>query len=617
MRETREQDFDNATREPSVDIPLTTKAGIVAVPGAVTLLVDLLAHGGYAPIGITGVVLACLACNSPKILETAGKNKQLLVALSTHDEWRARLDRLSDGHFTKQISKLQRERPDLFERSEQSSMVDVPMRRAQADNNEMEPLQPSTGASFFERFPQNETMYLGRVVTTGQRFDPHIDWLLGDGGVIAGQPGAGKSNLLGLMATGAARCGMAAIVIDYKREFYTLNQVVEGFCWAGHPGFAAEAGESYYALTAETAADFADIVMSWNFLAVIDVPSYAGRANELAETLTALLNALMDRAQAQKESERLPCLLFVDEAHNFWPEERKLSAFSTMKKESFDALQAAHNRIVTGGRSYGFTMIVATQRIANIAKWAIAPLQIKVIMRHRELNDLKRCKEDAGEADQRAITTLEPGQGIVIGLTDDPITVQFDRQPARHVSVTPTIKRVHAKRAEQPAPQISQALSRREQGREQLFSQAQQIYEPGVSHHDLARILDTDTGTAIELFKLLKRFSVSSVSALENAGNNLETEPETCQEAGSRIITGVFANASTPLLETKPASVENNTSAVSNDIRETIRRGRSMKPPIPHRTIANMVGFGGRKYEIYQQVCREMGLMSAAEVAER
>lgn len=511
MEEMRKLDGSDALPEPTVDVSMTAKAGIVAVPGAVTLLIDLMAHGGYAPLGITGVILACLACNSPRIIEAAGKNKQLLLALSTHDEWRERLDRLSDGHFTKQILQLRQQRPDLFVEPHKI-IQEAPTRPSARLRDEMEPLQPRTPMEpeVFPCFPPDETMQLGKVVSTGQRFDPHIDWFLGDGGIIAGQPGVGKSNLIGLMASNTARCGMASIVIDYKREYYTLRQIAPSFCWVGHASFAAEARESYYILNKETAAELADIIMTWRFLAVIDVPSYAGHANELAEALTALLNALMDRAQAQQETDRLPCLIFVDEAHNFWPEERKLSAFSTMRKESFDALQAAHNRIVTGGRSYGYTMILATQRIANIAKWAIAPLQIKVIMRHRELNDLKRCKEDAGEADQKALTTLEPGQGIVIGLTDDPMTVQFDLQPARHVSVTPTIRRVHAKRAEQS--QISQGGEKQGPRREQLFDQARQIFAPGISHHDLARVLNTDTETAIELFKLLKRVSVSSVS---------------------------------------------------------------------------------------------------------
>lgn len=518
------QEQEEQEQHKPFDLPLRTKAGIIAVPGLPLAGIELLAHGGATPVALTGFALALLAAKSPWLIEKAGGNERILRAVAERPDLCAKLDALSNGHFSQQIAKLRQARPDLFSSLEPKEAYET-VETAHTGEFEMEPLQPKAPADLpiFPPYPANKTIRLGRVVATGQRFDPHVNQFLGDGGVIAGQPGAGKSNLLGLMATGAANCGLSTIVLDYKREFYTLQEVVPTFLRAGHASFASEAGEHYYILTGETAADLADIIMRYGFLAVIDVPSYAGRPNNLAEAITALLNALMDRAQAQEERNRLPCLILVDEAHNFWPEERKLSAFSTMDKANFDALQAAYNRIVTGGRSYGFTMIVATQRIANIAKWAIAPLQIKVIMRHREQNDLKRCKEDAGEADQRTITMLEPGQGIVIGLTEDPMTIQFDRQAARHVSVTPTVERVHAQRASQPRPRISQVLAKQVPMRESLFDQALQIFEPGISHHDLAHLLGIDIETAITLFKLLKRLPVSTVGK-QGADQHLASE---------------------------------------------------------------------------------------------
>lgn len=63
-------------------------------------------------------------------------------------------------------------------------------------------------------------------------------------------------------------------------------------------------------------------------------------------------------------------------------------------------------------------------------------------------------------------------------------------------------------------------------------------------------------------------------------------------------------------------SKEPDTTTVSEETREAIRRARSKTPPMSHRKIAALVGLAGRKYSTYQQVCREMGL-SVVEAAER
>jgi hypothetical protein len=586
--------------------PVKQSAAMAGGTAASMLALDLLAHFGPTGLVVGGIASYVAWKHGPEILEQV----QSLIPQRYLPEPQPKTD--------------QGERPEMDEQQPTGdrsfwdrALGHHPKRAAEpGQNNPNEIIQgqqpghaaPTGNGSYFERFPVNETMRLGVVAETGQRFDPHIDWFFGDGGIIAGQPGAGKSNLIGLMATSSARCGLATIILDYKREFYTLREVVEdSFCWAGHESFASEAGDSYYSLNKDNARELAEIITAFRFTTVVDVPSYAGRANDLAETITALLNGLMDVAQHTAEHDRLPCLIFVDEAHNFWPEERKLSAFSTIKKENFDALQGAHNRIVTGGRSYGYTMYLATQRLPNIAKWAIAPLQLKIVMRHRETNDLKRCKEETG-LNETTIASLDKGQGIVMGLTDDPTLVNFDKQEARHVSVTPTIQRIRERRQE-PRTRVSQVLKK----------QAQEVYEPGTSHHDLARILDTDKETAIELLRLLKRATAADVSASGSAGNGVETGMETAQEALSPKVSYLFGNTPNEDQETPELSGENTTASVSEDIRETIKRARSRKPqPMPHRQVAELVGLSGRKYDTYRKVCQEMGLMSnnPAEAAE-
>ncbi len=398
---------------------------------------------------------------------------------------------------------------------------------------------------------------LGKIGS--QQYLMHINGLLGAGALIAGCQGAGKSNLLGLLSHGASKCGVGVLIIDYKGEFYPVLDVVDIGVRAGHPNLAAEAGERYYVLTPSTALDFADMFLTFSdqgFVAVIDVPSYGGEVNLLAETLALVLNSLMDWSQRQKPADRLPCLIITDEAHNFVPEQPSRSGLR-MAKAQFDGLQSAYTRILNAGRSYGFTAVMATQRLTNIAKWSISNLQVKVIMRHTEKNDLDRCEEEAGEvADRATVKAMPKGSGIVIGLSPDPQIVAFKKQPAEHISVTPQIERVHERR-EQPvmrprfsrvladnraaarlngvpapaparpaplpveqvapapapipaaAPAWEQSYKRSTKSPGGVMQRALAIYQPGMNYRELAQALQIDPQTAMSLLKQLKARSFS------------------------------------------------------------------------------------------------------------
>ncbi len=452
-------------------------------------------------------------------------------------------------------------------------------RSAQGDNEEYE--EAPDGPEFYDDFEDEPEQQYQTLIELGkignQQYLMHINGLLGAGALIAGCQGAGKSNLLGLLSHGASKCGVGVLIIDYKGEFYPVLDVVDIGVRAGHPDLAAEAGDRYYVLTPSTAPDFADMFLTFSdqgFVAVIDVPSYGGEVNLLAETLALVLNNLMDWSQRQKPADRLPCLVITDEAHNFVPEQPSRSGLR-MAKPQFDALQSAYTRILNAGRSYGFTAVMATQRLTNIAKWSISNLQVKVIMRHTEKNDLDRCEEEAGEVANRATVKAMPkGSGIVIGLSPDPQIVAFKKQPAEHISVTPQIERVHERRdqpvvrprfsrvladnraaaarlngapapaparpvtplpveqAPAPAPAAAPAwepsYKRPTKSPSGVMQRAQAIYQPGMNHRELAQALQVDPQTAMNLLKQLKARSFSSQpgAAPEPEAGAEEAEPQ-------------------------------------------------------------------------------------------
>ncbi len=344
----------------------------------------------------------------------------------------------------------------------------------------------ANGKPLFPAVPEDEMLKLGYVVAIRQRFDPPMNGLLGRGALLAGSQGTGKSNIIGLIAQSGGQCRMPVTIIDYKGEFYTLRGVVPNCILAGHPSYADEASPGFYPLTVDNAAELARIVMEGPFQVVVDVPSYNGDGDEVAQVIAALLHGLMDwsRKIRRQGEEPWPCLVITDEAHNFLPERQKLSGLAMKKPtESFGALASAYSRMANTGRSYGYTLVMVTQRLPNIAKWSIANLQVKVILAHAEKNDLDACEEETGGlVDRQEIKGLEYGTGIVMGLTKEPLIVHFDKQKAKHVSTTPTVERAHETFKDALRPHLSRILARLNPNNgqyervDQLMSEAQRAY---------------------------------------------------------------------------------------------------------------------------------------------
>ncbi|GCE18977.1 hypothetical protein KDK_27770 [Dictyobacter kobayashii] len=289
----------------------------------------------------------------------------------------------------------------------------------------------------------SDVLQLGSIVETQERFDPCMDDLLGKGMLLAGSQGTGKSNIIGLVARSAGQIGMPFLIIDFKGEFYTLTDVVPNGIVAGHPDASDQFSGGFFPLTSENTAELAQILMEGPFQVILDVPSYNGDNDEVAAVIANLLHALMDWSKDIKRQggDPWPCLVITDEAHNFLPERKPLSALVMQRPdESFGSMTKAYSRMANTGRSFGYTLLLATQRLPNIAKWSIANLQTKVILAHAEKNDLNACEvETGGLVDKEVIKRLQQGTGVVMGFTHDPIIVHFDKQLARHVSVTPKV----------------------------------------------------------------------------------------------------------------------------------------------------------------------------------
>ena len=188
--------------------------------------------------------------------------------------------------------------------------------------------------------------------------------------------------------------------------------------------------------------------MAGKHQAIVDLQSYGGNLTEAAKIITAVLNSFLAWAKAQGEDNCLPCLMMLDEAQMFLPQNPQLS---TLSAETINTLQAAFFQMCNMGRSLGYTMCFFTQSIANLQKWAIRNCQRKVVGIHVEKNDLDRCEEEVDEdvATREQIKTMPEGVGVVIGFTPTQQLVKFDKRVSRHVSNTPSVARLRKPLQEQ------------------------------------------------------------------------------------------------------------------------------------------------------------------------
>src|SRR5436305_329731 len=181
------------------------------------------------------------------------------------------------------------------------------------------------------------------------------------------------------------------IILDHKGEYTVVTELttLDGLI-AGGPFAQKKAeriGVPYFPLTLENADEFVELVLTERYVAVVPLPTYGESWVNRAAIVAEVGQALM-RYSARKlleEEQLVPCLVFLDEAQLYLPEDGGLlppEARSKANSYILSNLANAFHSLVSNGRSNGYTICFATQSLTYIAKWAIKSCQIRVFMRH-------------------------------------------------------------------------------------------------------------------------------------------------------------------------------------------------------------------------------------------
>ncbi len=249
-------------------------------------------------------------------------------------------------------------------------------------------------------------------------FQPDVDLLTSEGVIAFGVKGSGKSNLLALLVEQLGRFLLPQLILDTEREYQSLAPVLPRGVLA----------------TATRCPSGADILHK-GLQVILDLHSWhSDEAAALA--LCQLLDELFTTTNAIAPQDRVPCVIHLDEAGYWLPQD----AVTYLSKETRKAVADAFHKVATRGRKQGLTPFLYTQSISEVAKSVIRQAGVKVLMRQTLDVDLTRyCQYIQGTTPRtkKVIQAFPSGRALVILPDGSQHRVQFHERQSAHVSHTP------------------------------------------------------------------------------------------------------------------------------------------------------------------------------------
>jgi len=244
-----------------------------------------------------------------------------------------------------------------------------------------------------------------------------ISELLTGRGAAFGKSGSGKSNSISVIAEELLSIGLPIVIVDIEGEYWGLTERFD----VTHAGTTPEAD---VAPSVDVVDELVDGVLVDNRPLVLDLSGITD-SEEVEVLLTTFITRLFERElEAQK-----PCLLFVEEVHEFLPQ-------SGSRGELTDVLITVAKR----GRKRGLGLCGASQRPAAVDKEFIT--QCEWIAWHRLTweNDTKVVEKILGREASETITTLETGEALVMTDWDGSLTrTKFRRKDTFDAGATPDL----------------------------------------------------------------------------------------------------------------------------------------------------------------------------------
>lgn len=371
-----------------------------------------------------------------------------------------------------------------------------------------------------------------RRLHLAENFQPDANDPLATGVFFVAMPGSGKTvALASFLEQYIQRYRLAVVAFDIDGDLKSI--VEDGLCPRG------------LIATPQTMPQMA-LVVKHRMQVVVDLqqcrrPGDAFINYELAGQLIAkTVKELMNAQAAISPADRLPCLLALDETHIWAPQNPPSYLDPKTAKDLLDTLTV----VATRGRKYGVVPFLAAQRIAKVHKDIIAGCETRILGKTDLDTDIKRYREYVSPEviSDQGIRSLGKGC-MVVCMHGKRLIVQFNDRRSRHTSHTPDITQALGNEVSTIPPELLVALSRPVEaaspastpgeslirttsvehttrqaipfprsskvghttGLAKELRAALDAYQPGMTYHDLGRVMNYSDAMARTVWQELKQ----------------------------------------------------------------------------------------------------------------
>lgn len=248
-------------------------------------------------------------------------------------------------------------------------------------------------------------------------FSLPISELLTGRGAAFGKSGSGKSNSVSVIAEELLSLGLPLVIVDIEGEYWGLTERFD-------VTYAGTAENADVTPSLDTVDELVSGVLFDNRPLVVDLSGITD-PDVIDEFLTAFVGRLFDvELEAQK-----PCLLLVEEIHEFLPQ-------SGGAGDLAEVLITVAKR----GRKRGLGLCGISQRPAAVDKEFITQCEWIVWHRLTWENDTKVVEKILGRERAEAVSTLETGEALVMTDWDESVTrTRFRRKETFDAGAAPDL----------------------------------------------------------------------------------------------------------------------------------------------------------------------------------
>ncbi|HEX9132122.1 MAG TPA: hypothetical protein VF844_07505 [Ktedonobacteraceae bacterium] len=275
-------------------------------------------------------------------------------------------------------------------------------------------------------------------------FVPGVESMLGHTLLFCGIRRAGKSNGMAVVAEELASYGVPLLVCDTEDEYGPLaNQVyLPRGILAGSADLLQQstALRNSVAIDARGAYEFGRSILEDSLQVVLSLKSFADD-NEAALVMCELIAGMHAWESSRANAQRVPCMVFLDEANKWLPQNERESYVS--REVQVELQKAMFGTMVRRGGKQGLGLALTTQRIVELDKRALQTTW-KFLFQQTEQVDIDRYR--ALGLDKDEIMSLRRGECFVYSPQVIGFRIAMRARRSPHLAHTPGLEQLLAHR---------------------------------------------------------------------------------------------------------------------------------------------------------------------------